>query len=187
MTGKQIGYIRVSTALQNTDRQLDGIDLDKIFEEKVSAKDSKRPQLQAMLDYIREGDVIHVHSMDRLARSLTDLMKIVEQVCAKNVKIRFEKDNMEFCGDDDARNVLVLQIMGAVAQFERSIILERQREGIALAKAAGKYKGKKFALNDEQVAELKQMKADGAKVPAIMKHFGIKQSTVYKYLKADQS
>ena len=143
---KRVGYIRVSTLDQNTVRQLDGEDVDKVFTDKASGKDTKRPQLQAALDYLREGDTLLVHSMDRLARNLDDLRKIVLDLTHKGVLVEFIKERLTFTGEDSAMSQLLLSVMGAFAEFERSLIRERQREGIALAKKAGVYKGRKPSL-----------------------------------------
>ena len=147
---KRVGYIRVSTLDQNTERQLDGQELDKVFTDKASGKDTKRPQLQAALDYLREGDSLVVHSMDRLARNLDDLRRIVLGLTSKGVLVEFVKERLTFTGEDSAMSQLLLSVMGAFAEFERSLIRERQREGIALAKKAGVYKGRKPSLTDEQ-------------------------------------
>ena len=146
MTGKLIGYIRVSSELQNTDRQLEGIKLHKVFTDKLSGKSTNRPALLEMLAYVRDGDTIIVHSMDRLARNLDDLRKIVRELTAKQIKVKFIKEALEFTGDDTAMSNLLLSVMGAFAKFERSLIKERQMEGIALAKKRGVYKGRKKLL-----------------------------------------
>jgi len=147
----RVGYIRVSSVDQNVDRQLDGVALDKIFTEKLSGANTDRPQLQAMLDYVREGDVILVHSIDRLARSLADLLKLVEDLTKRGVHIRFNNEQLEFTGEDNPTQHLMLSMMGAVAQFERAMIKERQREGIAKAKAKGVYKGRAKTVNDAAI------------------------------------
>src|SRR5215831_3870260 len=134
--GKRIGYIRVSSVDQNTCRQLDGIQLDKIYTDKASGKDTNRPQLQAALDYLRDGDVLVVHSMDRLARSLTDLLQLVETLNRRGVVVEFVKNQLTFTGDDSPMSKLMLCVMGAVSEFERAMIKERQLEGIAKAKQA---------------------------------------------------
>src|SRR5208282_799059 len=145
MTGKRVGYKRVSTGEQNTARQLHDVKVDKLFEDKASGKNRERPALKAALEYCREGDVLIVHSMDRLARNLSDLLELVKDLTTRGVAVQFVKENMLFTGDDNAMANLLLQLLGAVAQFERALILERQREGIAIAKRAGRYKGRKPA------------------------------------------
>jgi DNA invertase Pin-like site-specific DNA recombinase len=179
--GQRIGYLRVSTVDQNTDRQLDGIALDKVFTDKASGKDTNRPQLGQAIEYLREGDTLVVHSMDRLARNLEDLRRIVRELTRQGVRVEFVKESLTFTGDDSAMNTLLLSMLGAVAEFERSMILERQKEGIALAKAAGKYKGRKAALTDDRAAELRVRLADGESVTALAKEFGISRQTVYNY------
>jgi DNA invertase Pin-like site-specific DNA recombinase len=179
--GQRIGYLRVSTVDQKTDRQLDGIELDKVFIDKASGKDADRPELARVIDYIREGDTLVVHSMDRLARNLEDLRRLVRELTGQGVKIEFVKENLTFAGDDSPMNTLLLSMLGAVAEFERSMILERQREGIALAKAAGKYKGRKAALTDEQADELRARLATGESVTGLAREYGISRQSVYNY------
>jgi DNA invertase Pin-like site-specific DNA recombinase len=182
-SGKRIGYIRVSTVDQNDARQLDGVTLDKTFTDKASGKDTDRPQLKAMLDYVREGDHLHVHSMDRLSRSLRDLQGVVEGLTAKGVAVTFLKEGMTFTGNDDPMATLMLQLLGAVGQFERALIKERQREGIAIAKAQGVYKGRKPALDIEAARTLRDMAAQGVPKTDIAAALGISRASVYEYLK----
>ena len=181
---KCVGYIRVSTLDQNTERQLDGQELDKVFTDKASGKDTKRPQLQAALDYLREGDILVVHSMDRLARNLDDLRRIVLGLTSKGVLVEFVKERLTFTGEDSAMSQLLLSVMGAFAEFERSLIRERQREGIALAKKAGVYKGRKPSLTDEQAQRLRARITAGEKKAALAREFGISRETVYQYSRA---
>jgi DNA invertase Pin-like site-specific DNA recombinase len=176
---KRVGYIRVSSIDQNTDRQLDGQDLDKVFTDKASGKDTKRSQLQAALDYIREGDELVVHSMDRLARNLDDLRRIVLELTKKGVHVRFVKENLTFTGEDSPMSNLLLSLLGAVAEFERSMIRERQREGIAMAKKAGVYKGRKPSLTAQQVAEIRKRVAAGEKKARLALEFGVSRQTLY--------
>jgi len=183
MTGKKIGYIRVSSLDQNFERQLEGVKLDKCFIEKASGKDTARPQLEAMLNYARDGDVIIIHSMDRLARNLDDLRKIVKQLTSQKVKIKFIKENLIFTGEDGAMSNLLLSVMGAFAEFERSLIRERQREGIAIAKKKGLYKGRKPSLSKEQIEELKIRVQNGDRKSDIAKDLKISRETLYQYLR----
>ena len=182
MEGKQIGYIRVSSTDQNTARQLDGFHLDKVFTDKCSGKDTSRPQLVACLDYLRDGDTLHVHSIDRLARNLQDLLRIIESLNQRDVSVSFHKEGLTFSAGkaEDPFQKLQLQIIGAVAQFERALLRERQREGIAIAKAEGKYKGRKPALTSEQVKEARQMVAAGQCKQDVARYFGISRTTLYK-------
>jgi DNA invertase Pin-like site-specific DNA recombinase len=179
VSGATVGYVRVSTVDQNTDRQLDGIDLDKVFTDKASGKDTNRPQLAAALDYVREGDTLVVHSMDRLARNLEDLRRIVRDLTGKGVRVQFVKESLTFTGEDSAMSTLLLSMLGAVAEFERSMILERQREGIALAKAKGVYKGRKPALSAAQVVEVAGRLAGGESATKLAAEFGVSRATVY--------
>ncbi|MFA7441580.1 MAG: recombinase family protein [Sphingomonadaceae bacterium] len=183
MKGQRIGYIRVSSYDQNVDRQLDGSEVDRIFTDKASGKDVKRPQLEAMLAFVREGDTLVVHSMDRLARNLDDLRRLVQSLTAHGVKIEFVKEHLLFTGEDSPMATLMLSVMGAFAEFERALIRERQREGIALAKQRGAYRGRKKALNDEKVAELKQRVATGEQKASIARDLGISRETLYQYLR----
>ena len=189
MSGKDIGYVRVSTHDQNTARQLDGVHLDKTFEEHASGKDAARPALQACLEYVRDGDVLHVHSIDRLARNLQDLLAIVTSLKAKGATVKFHKEKLEFVGNadsgkTDAFQELQLHIIAAVAQFERALILERQREGIAIAKKTGKYRnvGRKPVLSGEQVNELRAKLKKGAKVAALAREYSVSRQTIYKII-----
>lgn len=143
MHGQRIGYIRVSTLDQNPDRQLEGVQVSKVFIDKASGKDTQRPQLEALLSYVREGDTLVVHSMDRLARNLDDLRRMVQQLTGRGVRIEFVKESLAFTGEDSPMANLLLSVMGAFAEFERALIRERQREGISLAKQRGVYRGRK--------------------------------------------
>jgi DNA invertase Pin-like site-specific DNA recombinase len=182
--GKRVGYIRVSSLDQNADRQLEGVALDKKFTDKASGKDTKRPQLQAALEYLRDGDVLIVHSMDRLARNLDDLRKIVLDLTERGVVVEFVKEHLTFTDQDNAMSKLLLSVMGAFAEFERTLIRERQREGIALAKKAGVYKGRKPALTPEKVVELCERVKAGEKKAALSREFKISRETVYQYLRS---
>ncbi len=127
---KRIGYVRVSSLDQNEQRQLEGIDVDKKFTDKASGKDMNRPQLKAALDYLRDGDVLVVHSMDRLARNLDDLRKIVTDLTGRGVVVEFVKEHLTFTSENNAMSKLLLSVMGAFAELERALIKDRQREGI---------------------------------------------------------
>jgi DNA invertase Pin-like site-specific DNA recombinase len=180
--GKRVGYSRVSTIDQNTERQLDGIQLDRLFTDKASGKDTQRPQLQAALDYLRDGDVLVVHSMDRLARNLDDLRKLVSELTARGVVVEFVKGHLTFTNEVDAMSLLMLSVMGAFAEFERALILERQREGIAIAKAKGIYKGRKPSLNPEKLKTLRERVAAGVPKAKIAREFGVSRQTLYTAL-----
>lgn len=188
-TGQLVGYIRVSTLDQNTVRQeeqLQGFNLDVVFIDKASGKDTERPELQAALKHLRKSDTFIVYSMDRLARNLDDLRGIVKGLTDKGVAVQFVKESMTFTGEDSPMAQLMLSVMGAFAEFERSLIKERQREGIAIAKAKGVYVGRKPTLSNEQAAELvAKDKANGQKNrAALAREYGISRETLYQYLRA---
>ncbi|UKA64093.1 recombinase family protein [Arthrobacter sp. FW306-04-A] len=187
MTGQTFGYIRVSSLDQNTVRQLDGEHLDRVFMDHASGKDQNRPQLEALIDFARDGDTVLVHSMDRLARNLDDLRASVRRLTEKKVQVRFVKENLTFTGDDTAMATFLLSVMGAFAEFERALIRERQREGITLAKKAGVYKGRGKALNDGQAADLVRRAAAGEAKAALAREFGVSRQTVYQYLNRNPS
>lgn len=182
--GKRVGYIRVSTVDQNTARQLDGVNLDKLFTDKASGKDTNRPQLKAALDYLRDGDVLVVHSMDRLARNISDLLHTVELLNSRGVVVEFVKEALTFTGDDSPMSRLMLTIMGGVAEFERSMIRERQLEGIAKAKQAGKYRGRQSAMTAAQVQGIRERAAAGEKKAALAREFGVTRQTIYNLIAA---
>lgn len=185
MKGQKVGYKRVSTVDQSTERQLEGVDLDRVFSEQASGKDTNRPQLQSCMAYLREGDQLLVHSMDRLARNVEDMLRVVRELNNKGVTVQFMKENMVFTAfSEDPRSVLMMTMLTAFAQFERSLIRERQREGIAIAKAKGKYKGRKPTLNAEQVTKLKERVASGIAKAKVAREFKISRQTVYEYLNA---
>jgi DNA invertase Pin-like site-specific DNA recombinase len=183
MKGQRVGYIRVSTADQNADRQLQGIELDRVFTDKAGGKDTQRPELSNMINFLREGDNLFVHSMDRLARNLDDLRNIVKTLTARGVKINFIKEGLIFSGDDSPMSTLLLSVMGAFAEFERSLIKERQKEGIAIAKSKGKYTGRKPSLNHEQIGELKRLAVIGVPKSKLAENFKVSRETIYQYLK----
>lgn len=179
----RVGYLRVSSTDQNTVRQLDGIDVERIFEDKVSGRDADRPKLTEMLAFVRAGDTVVVHSMDRLARNLDDLRRIVRTLTDKGVRVEVVKESLTFTGEDSPMATLLLSVMGAFAEFERALILERQREGIAAAKQRGVYTGRKPALDADQAQQLRERAAAGEQKSALAKEFGISRETVYSYLK----
>ena len=168
-----MGYVRVSSLDQNESRQLDGVDLDKTFLDKASGKDVKRPQLEAMLSFVRDGDTVICHSMDRLGRNLDDLRKLVLGLTERGIQVKFLKEQLTFTGKDSPMANLLLSVMGAFAQFERELIRERQREGIELAKQAGAYVGRKPSLAAERVEELRGRLAGGEGKAALAREFGV--------------
>lgn len=179
----RVGYLRVSSIDQCLDRQLDGIELDRIYEEKISGKDRERPQLKECLSFLREGDILHVHSMDRLSRNLKDLLNIVSELVDKNVSVKFKTENLEFAGKDNPMGYLMLSVFGAVNQFEIANLKLRQKEGIAKAKARGQQFGRK-SLKKKLIQEIYNRKDGGQSVTEISLAVKVGTSTVYKYLKA---
>lgn len=185
----RIGYVRVSSADQNTDRQLDGEQLTVTFTDKASGKNADRPQLNAMLaGNWPEGSTVVVHSMDRLARSLADLLKIVEQLTNRGISVQFVKEGKTFKGSEtaDPMDKLMLSMLGAFAEYERTLIRERQREGIAKAKERGVYRGRQRKISDaEQVAIMvAEAQAAGANKTKVAARYGISRETLYKYMQA---
>ena len=182
--GKLVGYRRVSTVDQNCDRQLEGMELDRVFEDKVSGATVKRPGLEQCLEYLREDDTLVVHSIDRLARSLGDLERMVQELNDRGVTIRFVKEGLVFgVGDESPMARLQLQMMGAFAQFERSLIKERQREGIAAAKAKGKHLGRSATLSTDQVQEIHRRVAAGEHKTSLATEYGVSTPTLYASMK----
>ncbi len=188
----RIGYIRVSTAEQNTDRQLDGEQLTVTFTDKASGKNADRLQLQAMLaGNWPAGSVVVVHSMDRLARSLSDLLRIVEQLTARGIAVQFVKEGKTFKGSEtaDPMDKLMLSLLGAFAEYERTLIRERQREGIAKAKERGVYRGRPRRVDDaERIAQIvAEATVAGANKSRIAAKHAISRDTLYKYIANHQA
>ena len=184
MQGHRIGYVRVSSFDQNPERQLEQTQVSKVFTDKASGKDTQRPQLEALLSFVREGDTVVVHSMDRLARNLDDLRRMVQQLTGRGVRIEFVKESLAFTGEDSPMANLLLSVMGAFAEFERALIRERQREGISLAKQRGVYRGRKKALSDSRLEELRRRVEAREPKAALAREFGISRATLYEYLRA---
>jgi DNA invertase Pin-like site-specific DNA recombinase len=183
LRGQRIGYVRVSSFDQNPERQLDQVQVDKLFTDKASGKDTQRPALDAMLSFAREGDTVVVHSMDRLARNLDDLRRLVQALTKRGIRIEFIKESLSFTGEDSPMANLLLSVMGAFAEFERALIGERQREGIALAKQRGAYRGRKKALTADRATELRNRAAAGEQKATLAREFRISRETLYQYLK----
>jgi len=200
--GRTVAYVRVSSVDQNEARQLEGIkdagiEVDKTFIEKASGKSTDRPQLQRVLEMLWEGDTLVVHSMDRLARSVIDLRKLVDDLVARDVRVQFVKEKLTFRkptgghkSHDELMAALMLTMLGGIAEFERGLILERQREGIAAAKLkTGKdkvYRGRKPALSTERAAELRKRAAAGENKAALAREFGISRAALYVYIQNEQ-
>lgn len=182
MTGQRVGYIRVSSLDQNAARQLEGVAVDRTFIDHASGKDALRPKLDELRAYVRAGDMVVVHSMDRLARNLDDLRRVVQEWTQKGVQVEFVKEHLTFTGEDSPMATLLLSVMGAFAEFERALIRERQREGVALAKQRGAYRGRKKTLGSEEIRELQRRAAAGEAKTQLAKAFGVGRTTVYQYL-----
>ena len=185
MSGQVVGYVRVSSADQNEARQVAALaGVERLFMDKLSGKNTERPALTEMLAYVREGDTVRVGSLDRLARNLDDLRRLVTDLTAKGVRVEFIKEGLTFTGDDSAMARLLLSVMGAFSEFERSLIRERQREGIALAKTKGVYKGRKPVLTASQVAEARERVEQGIPKAKVAREFGVSRQTLYNVLAA---
>lgn len=185
-TTQRVAYVRVSSAGQNLDRQLEAVgDVDRIFGEYQSGSTtSQRPVLREALDYVREGDALVVASIDRLARSLRDMLTIMEELEHKGVTVEFRSQGLTVRPDGgDLTTRLILHIITAVAQSEREMIRERQAEGIAIAKQTpGKYPGRRRALDSDQIQELRTAAAAGVPKAQIARTHGISRNTLYRYL-----
>ena len=183
--GQRVAYVRVSAADQNEARQLEAVgECDRVYVEKQSARSrADRVKLAECIGYLRDGDELVVASMDRLARSLVDLKQIVGEITAKGASVIFVHERATYAaGAHDPRADLMLSLLGAFAEFERAIIRERQAEGIAIAKAKGKYKGRKRVLTDEQIAKARARIVAGEGPSAIARDLGVGRSTLYRAL-----
>jgi len=182
MKGQVLGYKRVSSISQNTERQLEGVVVDEMFEDKLSGKDTNRPALQAMLTHARKGDTVRVHSLDRLGRNIDDLRDIVKGLVAKGVTVTFDKEGLTFSADkNNIFSELMLNMLASFAQFERSLAKERQREGVQIAKAKGVYKGRKQEMTTETLEVIKSRINAGEAKAAVAKSMGISRDTLYRY------
>lgn len=177
-----VGYVRVSSIQQNIERQLIGIELDKVFTEKLSGKNTDRPQLKAMLDYIREGDTVHVHELSRLARNAKDALTIIDAIKSKGCAIWIHKENIHVTGENDMVANLLLTILAGVAQMERDMMLTRQAEGYAAKAAKGLPvgRGKSKSIDHEGIAAAI---AAGGSVRSIAKEFSVSPNTVQRIKK----
>lgn len=173
-----VGYIRVSTVDQNTERQLDGVNLDKVFSEKVSGKNADRDELQSMLAYVREGDTVHVHSIDRLGRNSRDLLNIVEDLKSRKVRIQFHKEGLLVDGENPFGEMM-LTVLAGVAQMERSMMLMRQREAYDTAKAKGESIGRGKSKNIDRAAIITDLQ-QGKSLRTTAKDHGVSLNTVYR-------
>jgi DNA invertase Pin-like site-specific DNA recombinase len=182
MKGQNIGYKRVSSNEQSTDRQLVDVKLDRVFEDKLSGTTTNRPQLKACLDHLRQGDTLSVHSIDRLARNMADLLQIVNDLTSEGVTVFFHKEALTFSGGDSPIDKLMLQMLAAFSEFEVSMIKSRQREGIAAAKAKGVRFGAKPKLTDSQVRDIRTRAAQGESKAALASEHGVSRQTLYTSL-----
>ena len=179
----RVGYIRVSTLTQNTVRQLDGVKVDKTFTEHSSGKTVERPVLRECISFVREGDTLIVHSMDRLARNLVDLRNTVETLNLKGVVVQFIKENLTFDGKNkNPMSNLMLSLMGAFAEFERELILERQKEGIELAKQRNVYSGRPKKLSETEEEQILEQLEYNKDMEEIGKRFGVSRVTVWRIM-----
>lgn len=184
----RVGYIRVSSLDQNPDRQIEDLKsqgVEKLFIDQVSGKNIDRPELQKMLSFVREGDSLYVHSLDRLARNLADLLNLVQDLTGRGVSVHFLGEKLDFDAGKDASptSKLMLSMIGAFAEFERSMIRRRQAEGIALAKERGVYRGRQRSVTDEQIETVRAQIAQGVPLSVAVRKVGISRATAYKYLK----
>ncbi|WP_288802356.1 recombinase family protein [Corynebacterium sp. ED61] len=187
MSGQKVGYARVSSKDQNLDRQIEQLKAEKVFTyytDKASGGSRERPGLDEAMRYVRAGDQLVVTSMDRCARSLTDLYAIVDELVSKGVSVKFLKEGQIYSKDSTPIAKLMLGLLGSVAEFERSIIRERQAEGIARAKERGVYKGRARALTDEQVAQARTWISAGVPKAEVARRLGVGRTTLYGYLGA---
>ena len=188
--GQRVAYVRVSAADQNEARQLEAVgECDRVYVEKQSARSrADRVKLAECIRYLRDGDELVVASMDRLARSLVDLKQIVGEITGKGASVEFVHERATYAaGAQDPRADLMLSLLGAFAEFERAIIRERQAEGIAIAKAKGKYKGRKRVLTEEQIDKARAHIQAGEGPSAIARDLGVGRSTLYRALQRPQS
>ncbi len=175
-----LGYISTSTKHQNTDKQLDGVKVDEFFVDKSSGKTNNRPKLKKLIDYSHKGDTVVCHQIDRMARSLTDLLWIVETLVEKGVTVKFYKENLTFSADSqDTVSLLMLHMLSAVAQFERSIVYSRIKKAQELGK---RYKGRKRSVSKYTVQRILSLKKKGNGVFDICKELGLSKTTIYRYL-----
>jgi len=183
MTGHNVAYLRVSSVDHKTARQLDNMTFDETFTDKASGKNRNRPGLTKCLRHLRKGDTLHVHSIDRLARDMRDLLALICDLTERGVVVRFHQEELSFTGQSNSIQALQLQMMGAFAEFERAMIKERQKEGIAAAKANGKQVGAKPKLSAEQITEIQARLAQGATKKDVAAEYKVSRQTLYNALR----
>ena len=178
-------YIRVSTIQQKTERQLLDVPCDREYLDKLSGKDKNRPQLQAMLDNLRKGDIVNIHELSRLGRNTKDLLNMVDEIISKEATVHFHKENLIFDGTKkaDPFQQLMLGMLSAISQFERELMLERQREGIAIAQAQGKYKGRKSSFTSEIIDQIKKQFLETKNKAQLAREYGISRGYLYELVK----
>ena len=179
----KIGYVRVSTKEQNTTRQeeiMKSLGVNKVYIDKMSGKDTKRPALQEMMNFVREGDSVVVESISRFARNTKDLLNLIEDLSVKDVTFISKKEAID---TTTPSGKFMLTIFGAVAELEREYILQRQREGIEIAKKQGKYKGRQSAVHDISKETIKKWQSGKITAAKAIQELGVSKSTFYRWIK----
>lgn len=182
-----IGYVRVSTLEQNSESQVSILkknECEKIFEDKCSGKNAERVSLQNLMNFAREGDHVFVSTLDRLGRNVMDLRRIIDFFLEKKVSVSILQENLHFMANQTSTPMtnLTFGVLSLIAEYERNLILERQREGIARAKAAGRYRGRRKVLTPEQVKEIAYLRSLGVPINRLAKKHKVSNYTVYNYL-----
>jgi DNA invertase Pin-like site-specific DNA recombinase len=183
--GQIVGYTRVSTADQNDDGQkltLNAAGATRIFSDRITGSAESRPALDEMSRYVREGDTIVIYSIDRLARNVEHLLSTVKAWREQGIAIVFIRESLRIESEPTPMTELLLGMIGHIAQFEKSIIKERQREGIEAAKARGAYKGRKRVLDEDKLKEFEQLKAQTGNISEIARRMGVSRQTIYRYM-----
>lgn len=183
MAGIRVGYVRVSTNDQTLEIQKNALNVDKFFEDVWSGKDCDRPGFKALMEFLRDGDTLVVHRLDRLSRKLSDLLNTVNDLLNKNIQIEFVHEKIFLGPSPSPMQILFLGILGAFAEFERNVIDERRAAGIAFARSKGVYKGRKPRFTQDMLRQMEEMKSKGAEIKLIAKYLGISRTSVYNYLK----
>ena len=181
-------YVRTSTTHQSTERQYDGVTFDKVFEDQISGKSmNNRPALLEMLNWVREGDSVITAEFSRLGRNLKDLLEIISRLNSKGVSVTFKKENLTFTGEQNAMNNLILGVMGSIAEYERTLIADRVRAGVKLAKEKGRYAkcGRKPNYSKEEQKKIRELHSNGTKVSDLARMYNCSRQLIYNYLKAE--
>jgi len=185
LKGQRIDYVWVSSFDQNPEWQLEQVQVERVFTDKASGDDTLLPELDALLSFVRDGDTVVVHSLDRLARNLDDLRRLAQKLTKRGAHIGFVKGILTFTGECSSMTNLMLSVMGALTEFERPLIREGQLEGIALAKQRGAYRGWKKSLSEPQIVEMKRRIAAGEQKATVARDYGISRETLYQYLRTE--